>query len=201
MHRMTVAALAMSACLTLAATGALGASTKPSTSEEWPVYAHDDGGSHFSPLAQIDRTNVQRLTVAWTYRTGALEPQSDYDKKATFEDTPLLVDGSLYVSTPFNHVIALDPQTGAKRWEFDPQVDRTLDYSEVTSRGIAMWLDTKAAVDAPCRRRVFVGTIDARLLALDAADGRPCSDFGDRGQVELEIGAGVGSPGDYEETS
>ncbi len=84
-------------------------------------------------------TNVAKLHVAWTYHTGALKPQTELNEKAAFEATPILVDGTLYLSTPFNQVIALDPATGAERWIFDPKVNRSHDYSEVSSRGVACW--------------------------------------------------------------
>src|SRR4051812_7759497 len=98
-----------------------------------------------------------------------------------------MVDRILYFSTPFNQVIALNPETGAEIWKYDPQVDRTHDYSEVTSRGVSTWLDSlpRGADErpGPCQRRIFVATIDARLIALDAKDGKPCVNFGTDGVV------------------
>jgi quinoprotein glucose dehydrogenase len=171
--------------------------------EDWSVYGHDAAGTHYSPLKQITRENVAQLKIAWTYHTGALQPETARNEKAAFEATPILVDGTLYVTTPFNQVIALDPQTGAEKWKFDPHVDRGHDYSEVTSRGVAAWTDSKATSGAPCRSRVFEGTIDARLLALDAKTGKPCAGFGKDGQVELWHGVAYGPEfrGDYEVTS
>src|SRR5436190_1615954 len=128
----------------------------------------------YSPLRQIDAKNVGRLKVAWTYHTGALEPKTGLNGKAAFESTPLLVDGLLYVTTPFNHVIALDPATGAEKWKYDPKVNRARDYSEVTNRGVAVWVDPKAAKNMPCRFVLYEGTIDARLLAIDGKSGKPC---------------------------
>jgi quinoprotein glucose dehydrogenase len=151
----------------------------------WPTYGGDAGGTRYSPLAKITRGNVTQLRVAWTYRTGALDPPTDLNDKAAFEATPILVEGSLYLSTPFNRVIALDPATGTERWVFDPKVDRSHDYSEVTSRGVAAWIDASAPAGTPCRLRIFEGTIDARLIALDGATGRPCTAFGDQGAVDL----------------
>src|SRR6185312_10795553 len=119
--------------------------------------------------------------TAWTFHTGALKPESDANKKAAFEATPILIDGTLYLSTPFNQVIALDPGTGAEKWKFDPQVDRSPDYSEVTSRGVAAWTGKSSSSSAACQMRIFEGTIDARLLALDAKTGKLCTDFGTGG--------------------
>ncbi len=90
----------------------------------WPNYGNDGGGTRYSPAAQIDRTNVTQLKVAWTHRTGALPHDEELDKKAAFEATPILVDGKLFLSTPYDHVIALNPETGAKLWEFDPKSPR-----------------------------------------------------------------------------
>jgi quinoprotein glucose dehydrogenase len=167
---------------------------------EWGAYGHDAGGTRYSPLTQIDRRNVSKLKVAWTYHTGALEPASELNKKAAFEATPILVDGTLYLSTPFNAVIALDPATGREKWKYDPRVDRTRDYSEVTSRGVAAWVDTKAR-NGVCRLRIFEGTIDARLLALDGKTGKPCGDFGSGGQIDLTGGVTLRDRGDYQVTS
>ncbi|HEY3835342.1 MAG TPA: pyrroloquinoline quinone-dependent dehydrogenase, partial [Bryobacteraceae bacterium] len=170
---------------------------------DWPVYGRDPGGTHYSPLKQIARENVAQLKVAWTYHTGALLPETPRNEKAAFEATPILVDGTLYLTTPFNQVIALDPQNGAEKWKYDPHIDRGHDYSEVTSRGVAAWTDRKAVPDALCHSRIYEGTIDARLIALDATTGKPCMDFGKEGQVELWRGVGYGPEfrGDYQITS
>src|ERR1700693_6475398 len=131
---------------------------------DWTAYGRDPGGTRYSPVAQITRQNVAQLKPAWEYHNGAVTPKSDLNSKAAFEATPILVDGTLYLSTPFNQVIPLDPATGKERWVFDPKVDRSRDYSEVTSRGVSTWLDPQSR-----KRRIFIGTIDARLIALDAA--------------------------------
>src|SRR5215469_12736332 len=130
---------------------------------DWSAYGHDAGGTRYSPLTQINRSNVQQLKPAWTYHTGALEPASDLNKKAAFESTPILVEGKLYVSTPFDQVIALDPASGKELWKFDPQINRSSSYSEVTSRGVTAWNDQQARANEACRLRIFIGTIDGRL--------------------------------------
>jgi quinoprotein glucose dehydrogenase len=167
----------------------------------WTAYGHDAGGTRYSPLKQIDVRNVSQLKVAWTYHTGALEPATSLNDKAAFESTPILIEGTLYVTTPFNRVIALDPATGAEKWTYDPQVDRRENYSEVSSRGVAAWVDSKAARTAACRVRLFEGTIDARLFALDAKTGNLCADFGQAGVVDLKTGVGFRYCCDYEVTS
>jgi quinoprotein glucose dehydrogenase len=158
---------------------------------EWPHYGNDAGGSRYSPLTEIDRENVSRLRIAWTYRTGETvgdpRPYAHY----AYEATPLMVDGTLFFSTPYNRVIALDAETGRERWAWDAQVDRVRRLAIVTSRGVSTWLDPEAGPGRACRRRIFVGTVDARLVALDAASGAPCADFGRSGQVDLTEGIRV----------
>jgi quinoprotein glucose dehydrogenase len=167
----------------------------------WPAYGNDPGGARYSGLAQIDRSNVTQLRVAWTFRTGALQPESPLNRKAAFEATPILVDGKLLLSTPFNNVIALDPRTGTRLWEYDPALDRARSYSEVTARGVSAWRDTKAPPGQACRLRIFAATLDARLTALDGDTGRPCADFGAQGQIDLTRGVGLRDLGQYQVTS
>src|SRR5258708_1228567 len=169
----------------------------------WTVYGGDAAGTRYSSLKQVTRENVAKLRPAWTYHTGALKPETELNGKAAFEATPILVQGTLYLSTPFNRVIALDPASGAEQWTYDPKVDRSHDYSEVSSRGVASWSDSKAADGAPCKLRIFEGTIDARLIALDGTTGKPCAGFGTGGSVELTRGVGYGPDfrGDYQVTS
>ncbi|HEX3544149.1 MAG TPA: pyrroloquinoline quinone-dependent dehydrogenase [Candidatus Acidoferrum sp.] len=168
----------------------------------WPNYGHDPGGSRYSPAAQIDRDNVGQLKVAWTYRTGALDQVGDDLKRnAAFEATPILADGRLYLSTPFDHVIALEPETGKKIWEYDPKLDASHGFSEVTSRGVSAWKDSAAKPGQSCALRIFVGTLDARLIALDGETGKPCADFGAGGQVDLTKDVNLRDAGQYQVTS
>lgn len=155
------------------------------SANEWTAYGRDASGTRNSPLTQITRDNVGQLSVVWTYRTGDFE-RSDDDTR--FEATPLMVDGTLYLSTPFGRVVALDPATGSERWTYDATVAATADFGDPASRGVSTWLDAEAAPNAPCQRRIYVATLDARLVALDAKRGVPCSDFGDAGIVSLRQG-------------
>ena len=173
---------------------------------DWPAYGHDAGGSRYSPLTQITRENVAGLQVAWTYHTGDVSDGSD--RKAgtraagpsAFEDTPLVVDGTLYVCTPFNRVIALDPETGRERWTFDAKINLAIKYAnQAICRGVAAWLDSQRRAGEPCQRRIFMGTNDARLIALDAATGHPCADFGSNGEVDLTRGVGSIEARTYQE--
>ena len=181
----------------------LAAQSKPHSSEAtgWPTYSNDPGGTRHSPARQINRDNVTQLQVAWTYRTGALPHDDELDHKAAFETTPILIDGKLFLSTPYDHVVALNPATGAKLWEFDPRLELPYGASEVTSRGVSAWRDSSAKPSQPCALRIFIGTLDARLIALDAATGKPCADFGTDGEVDLTSGVKLRDPGDYQVTS
>jgi quinoprotein glucose dehydrogenase len=157
----------------------------------WPYYGHDAGGMRYSPLTEINRENVSKLKVAWVFHTGEVQESSGDRKRSGFETTPILVDGTLYFTTPFNRVIALDPATGKQRWAYDPLIDRTLDYGDgLVNRGASTWLDASRAAGNPCHRRIFEATQDARLIAVDAATGKPCADFGNGGQVSLREVAG-----------
>src|SRR5262245_24049951 len=180
------------AALALALAGCLTARGGEDADVGWPTYGNDPGGTRYSPLAQIDRANVGRLRVAWTYRTGERAEGAWESARIAFEATPIVVDGTLFLSTPFGRVIALEPRTGAERWTYDPKVDRDAFYGVITSRGVSTWLDPAAAAGVPCRRRIFMGTIDARLIALDAATGAPCADFGRGGTLDLTEGITVG---------
>jgi quinoprotein glucose dehydrogenase len=173
------------------------------TDSGWPNYGNDPGGTRYSAARQINRTNVNQLQLAWTHRTGAMQQETRLSRKAAFEATPILVDNKLFLSTPYNVVIALDPKTGAKLWEYDPRVDLKQNYSEVTSRGVSAWQDSKAKADQPCRLRIMAGTLDGRLIALDAASGKPCADFGLNGQVNLTQDAATATEwtGGYQVTS
>jgi quinoprotein glucose dehydrogenase len=169
----------------------------------WPNYGNDAGGGRYSPARQIDRSNVAQLQVAWTYRTGANQQETALIQKAAFEATPILIEDKLFLTTPFNHVIALNPQSGVKLWEYDAHVDLGKDYSEVSSRGVSAWLDPKAKRGQPCRLRIFMGTLDGRLIALDGETGKPCLDFAEKGEVNLAHDAATAMEwtGGYQVTS
>ena len=173
---------------------------------EWTHYGNDAGGQRYSPLTQINRDNVGQLKIAWLYHTGDVSNGGKDISKSGFEDTPIVVDGVMYISTPFCRVIALDPQTGREIWSYDPQIRKDTTYSEgFINRGVSSWLDPTRKSGETCRRRIFIGTIDARLIALDAASGKLCTDFGADGQIDLRAGIKnierIGYYGEYEETS
>ncbi|MBM3290902.1 MAG: hypothetical protein FJY92_12190, partial [Candidatus Hydrogenedentes bacterium] len=168
----------------------------------WPDYGNDKGGSRYSPLTQITPTNVRYLEKAWEYHTGDVSDGTGEAKTdSTFEATPILNDGRLYFPSPFNKVIALDPETGAEIWKYDPKVNLSGKYGNgLTCRGVAYWEDASGA--APSPKRIFEATCDGRLIAIDAVAGAPCAEFGKEGAVDLK--AGVGKErwlGEYQITS
>jgi quinoprotein glucose dehydrogenase len=170
----------------------------------WPEYGGDAGGRRYTPLADVTPENVGRLRVAWTHRTGD-GPTSRGEHASTLasEVTPILVEGKLVLCTPYNRVIALDAETGKKRWDFDPRLDLSGRYAnQLVCRGVAAWLDPGRGPAAACRWRIFTATNDARLFALDAETGSPCRDFGAAGAVDLNPGAGPQHwRGEYQVTS
>src|SRR5262249_15519936 len=173
----------------LASVVLFGGGQKRPKSEDWPCYGGDPGGSRFSQLTQINRTNVSKLKIAWIYHTGDISDGTKYPRKSAFECTPILVDGTLYLTTPFNRVFALDPARATERWSFDPKINLGVKYSEgLMNRGVSSWLDSRLKPGAKYRRRIFIATIDARLICLDAASGNPCEGFGESGRVDLKLG-------------
>jgi quinoprotein glucose dehydrogenase len=158
-----------------------------SQSTDWPTYGNDPGGKRYSGASQINVNNVSRLKVAWTFRTGELEEYKGNDAAddAAFEATPVMRDGVVYFSTASCKVFALDAATGKKKWSFHPHINLNEPFSEITSRGVSLWpLKSKTPL------RVFIATIDGRLIALDAKYGKPIRGFGKNGEVDLKSGIG-----------
>ena len=155
---------------------------------DWPT-SDGTGGTHYSVLSDISAANVAYLEVAWSYRTGDVQRHQDGLAGTAFESTPVMVEGVVYIVTPFSRAIALDAETGNEIWTFDPKIDRTDEHhSMVTSRGLTVWTDESRAPGEECATRVFLAAYDARLFALNAATGVPCSDFASGSSVDLGIG-------------
>jgi len=169
----------------------------------WPHYGRDAGGTRYSPVDQITRENVKHLEVAWIYNHGDVsDGRGEIPSTSAFEATPILVEGALIFPTPFNRIIALEPETGRELWVYDPEIDLSGDFAnQLTSRGVEYWRDP-AGESGPCRGRIFAATNDARLIAIDVSSGVPCADFGDSGQVNLNKGPGEKAwYGEYQVTS
>src|SRR2546427_7694421 len=170
---------------------------------DWSANGRDAQGTRYSPASEITRKNVNRLEVAWTYRTGETDPRFKTEMPPALEAPPLVVDGRMSLGTPLGGVIALDPARGRERWVFDPKIKRDVSYGDFASRGVSTWLDESAPAGAVCRRRIFVATAQSQLFALDARDGRPCTGFGRSGMVDLKAGLRISpfEPGAYSMTS
>lgn len=167
-----------------------------------PVIDQHQLGTKYSPLDQINRDTVQNLEVAWTYRTGEMPPADLSNALIAFEDQPSLIEGNLVVCTTKRRVIALDPATGEERWVFDPNTEETRQRAGMQKcRGVANWIDREAAADAACRSRIILGTVDYRLVAIDARTGKPCEDFGDNGEVRMPADKPELFPGELLATS
>ena len=157
----------------------------PAPDTGWPAYGGDAGGTRYSPLTQITPANVGQLRVAWTFRTGELgRGVKDWGRSA-FEATPILYGETLYLTTSSTDVDAINAVTGALRWHHDSKSRNDLHYSDGVSRGVSLWVDEVSPRDATCHARIYAPTLDGRLLALDAATGKPCADFGEHGAVNL----------------
>ena len=150
--------------------------------QEWPYYGGDPGGGRYSELKQINRRNVTSLEVAWTYQTGDFSDGREGSRvRSAFETTPLVKDGVMYLTTAFNRVIALDPETGKELWSFDPKLDMKQRYMLFNNRGLSLW-------EKDNQKRIFAGTLDGRLYSIDAYSGRLVEHFGESGFVNLREG-------------
>lgn len=164
---------------------------------DWPYFGQDPGAAKFSSLREIDRTNAGQLRQVWEHveprPAGAGERVARKD-----EATPIQADGKLFVCRPDNVILALDAEDGRLIWRYDPHTNLTGVKSAVC-RGVAYW--DSSAKGGVCQKRILTATVDARLIALDAEDGKPCADFGEDGAVSLKAGLGAFDPGQYYVTS
>jgi len=160
---------------------------------DWAQYAGAPGGGQHSPLTQITPDNAHRLHIAWAFRTGELGVGLPDPERRRFEANPLVVDGRMYLNTGTGIAFALDAATGRALWSHDAKVSRSKQYSDPASRGVSYWRDPDLAGGAACAARIVYGTLDARLIALDATTGKPCTDFGTQGQVDLRQGIDIHS--------
>jgi glucose dehydrogenase len=146
---------------------------------EWASWGGDPGGSKYSPLKQINRANVQSLRPVWIFDTGDFSDGKTLSTTSAFEATPLLIDGILYVSTPFHRLFALNPETGAMLWQFDSKFDTSTRVTLYQSRGVAYWRKGN---------RIFLGDQMGRLFSIDAKTGKPDPQFGSAGELDLKRG-------------
>lgn len=171
-----------------------------STAGDWPDYGRTEFGQRYSPLNQINVTNVSKVEEAWRFRTGDMKGPDDVGE-TTYEVTPLKIGNTLYLCTPHNHAIALDATTGKEKWTFDPKVGLNGDRQHQTCRGVSYYRDAAADANASCAQRIYLPTSDARLIALDAFNGQVCRSFGVNGELHLEQGMKYDPAGYYYSTS
>ena len=155
----------------------------------WQEYGGDQGGSHYSSLTRIDRDNVHDLELAWIYRTGDIERYPERRALAALNMTPIMLPeaagASLVLCAAMNRVIALDPERGEERWVYDPEIILGPMNNKFLCRGVAYGEVTDTVAGSACRHRIYTGTKDLRLIALDARNGQPCEDFGNGGIVDI----------------
>ncbi|KQO75876.1 glucose/quinate/shikimate family membrane-bound PQQ-dependent dehydrogenase [Rhizobium sp. Leaf262] len=167
---------------------------------EWHQYGRTSYGQRYSPLTQINATNVGGLKEAWRYQTGDVKLPDDVGE-TTYQVTPLKVGNSLYLCTPHNWAIAVDAATGKEKWKYDPNAGMNPDRQHQTCRGVTYYADPSAQAGSLCAARVYLPTSDARLIALDAATGQVCTSFADQGTLHLQAGMKYNPAGYYYSTS
>ncbi len=165
---------------------------------DWRDYG-GDSAARYSPLDDINRDNIGALTVAWEHRSGDISDGRGEWGFSSLQVSPVVDHGRLFYCTPFGRVFALDAETGAELWQFDPQLrNRRGGLYPLICRGVALWGEPTAV---SCSQRVIYGTRDAELIALDAATGAPCTDFGEAGRVALKDGIEGAREWEYYPTS
>ncbi len=164
---------------------------------EWLAFGQNAGGLRHASAKQITPANIGRLEVAWTFRTGD-GPRPGEKVSPAFQATPLKIGDTVYICTGRNRVFALDAETGTQKWVFDPQLD-TSQSVLLNCRGVSYYQAPAGTADCP--RRIITGTLDARLIAIDAETGKACSSFGADGQAGLKDRLGEVFPGAYSITS
>jgi quinoprotein glucose dehydrogenase len=169
--------------------------------KDWPVYGGSNYAARYSSLGQITVQNAGQLEQVWKYETGDLpENRPDKDKlkdKYSPETTPIKVGDYLYLCSARDIILSVHAASGLEAWRYDPQIsDDNIPYG-ATCRGVAYYSVPNAVPGQACANRIVEGTMDARLLEVDAATGEPCADFGRNGQVNLLKGIGKTVPGWY----
>nr|WP_294504828.1 membrane-bound PQQ-dependent dehydrogenase, glucose/quinate/shikimate family [uncultured Rhodopila sp.] len=174
---------------------------------DWQAYGRSGFGDRYSPLRQITPDNVKNLKLAWTFHTGDMHGPND-PLETTMEVTPIAANHMVYLCSAHQIAFALDAATGALKWKFDPHLHANPTFQHVTCRGVSYHETRPQAVTASgapapadCPRRIFLGTNNAQMFALNADTGVPCESFGQHGQIDLGAGMPDSVPGFYEITS
>src|SRR5260370_1035945 len=140
----------------LALIGTLRLQPAGTREQDWPVYGGDPGGTKFSTLTDINHDTVARLRIAWEWSTGEGVREQFGTRPGNFQTTPLMIDNVLYLSTPYNRVVALDAETGAELWSYDPKAyedGQPPNGTGFVHRGVAAWRDAAARAQPPHRSR------------------------------------------------
>jgi len=165
------------------------------TGADWQAYGGTNAAWRYTPLTQITPDNVGKLRKVWEVHTGGMPTNPDYVKLYGTENTPLKVGNLLYTCTAKNVIVALDAATGKPQWRVDPHVpDVWIPYT-TACRGVAYYKVPGAAPNSLCASRIIEGTLDSRLIAVDALTGKACTDFNGTGQQDTKIGMGWVPPG------
>ncbi len=179
---------------------------------DWPAYGRTQAGVRYSPLAQINDSNVNKLQLAWKYQTGDFKGEDD-SGETTAELTPIKVGNRMFICTTHQFLDALDPATGKRLWRFDPQLKADRTFQHLTCRGVSYYdsanVEANSAsvqknltqASAECSRKVILPVNDGRLFAVNPDTGKPCSDFGNQGQVDLQANMPFPYRGGYNPTS
>ena len=178
---------------------------------DWPAYGRTQSGLRYSPLTQINESNVEDLQVAWTYNTGDFKTDLD-SGETTNQVTPIKVGDNMYICTTHQKLVALDPTTGKAKWTFDPKLKADITFQHLTCRGVSYFdvnntegfkvsLTAKKSTSVECPQKVILPVNDGRLVAVNAQTGKTCSDFGKNGEVDLQKDMPFPYPGGYIPTS
>ena len=178
---------------------------------DWPAYGRTQAGVRYSPLKQINESNVKDLKVAWTYHTQDFKTEND-SGETTNQVTPIKIGNNMYICTTHQKLVALDPATGQEKWKFDPHIKADKTFQHLTCRGVSYYdasntvgfdasLQAKKSSSTQCPRKVILPVNDGRLVAVNADNGQPCTDFGKNGEVDLQKDMPFPYPGGYIPTS
>ncbi|WP_227120583.1 pyrroloquinoline quinone-dependent dehydrogenase [Enterobacter hormaechei] len=152
----------------------------------WDSFHGQLNAQKYSPLTQITADNVGKLTKVWEFHTGDVSDGKGDTPATVWSATPIFANDTLYIGTPFDRLIALDPGTGKEKWHYDTKSSRkALTQPVLKNRGVSYWQAKNPVTGEACQKIVYMGTVDGKLFALDADSGKPCSGFANNGVLDL----------------
>lgn len=152
----------------------------------WDSFHGQLNAQKYSPLTQITADNVGKLTKVWEFHTGDVSDGKGDTPATVWSATPIFANDTLYIGTPFDRLIALDPGTGKEKWHYDTKSSRkALTQPVLKNRGVSYWQAKNPVTGEACQKMVYMGTVDGKLFALDANSGKPCSGFANNGVLDL----------------